>query len=214
MGGGILGMGSAMASSSSTKVEDMDLEGTDQEKMKGRSARKIIRAKRYNRKKREEWPPPGWIPIWEEERPRIWGEHEIPDEVATGEVYDHLKRRFDLKSAGICAWLGCKPADPDNPEYKMLKRHVETVHLGLKLVCQLCGMCKCTDNHRKATHKHDCLECDHEKGEPVVVPEELCHVQDDHQVALIQWLLLDILHTMSSVSIVPYQVKEGNRVGP
>ena len=156
------------ASSSSTKVEDIDVEGgeegQDKAKVKGKGARKIVRAKRYNRKKREEWPPPGWIPIWEEERPRMWGAHEIPDEVPTGEVYDHLKKRFELKSAGICAWQGCKPADPDNPEYKMLKRHVETVHLGLKLVCQLCGVRKRADNRRKATHKRGCPEREREEA--------------------------------------------------
>ena len=117
-------------------------------------------------------------------------------------MYDHLKRRFDLKSVGICAWLECEPADSDNPEYKMLKRHVETVHLGLKFVYQLCGMHKCMNNHLKATHKCDCPERDHEEGEPVVVPgelvlrlapgekpydeepEELCNVQDDHLYSL------------------------------
>ena len=153
----------AQPSSSATKIEDMDgvegvADGEDKGKGKAKFVKKIVRAKRYNRKKREEWPPPGWIPIWEEERPRIWGAHEIPDDVPTGEVYDHLKRYFDLKSAGICSWQGCKPADPDNPEYKMLKRHVETVHLGLKLVCQLCGVRKRADNRRKATHKRGCPE--------------------------------------------------------
>ncbi|KAH9936850.1 uncharacterized protein BXZ73DRAFT_100269 [Epithele typhae] len=132
---------------------------------RGKGVRKVMRAKRYNRKKREEWPPQGWIPIWEEERPRMWGEHTIPDEVPTGEVYDHLKRRFDLKSAGMCAWVGCKPADPDSPEYKMLKRHVETVHLGLKLVCQQCGVRKRADNRRKATHKRGCPEREREEAE-------------------------------------------------
>ena len=96
MDGRMLGMASTVTSSSSTKAEDMDLEGADQEKMKGRSPCEIICVKRYSCKKHEEWSPPGWILIWEEERPRIWGEPEIPDKVATGWVYDHLKQRFDF----------------------------------------------------------------------------------------------------------------------
>ncbi|EJF60060.1 hypothetical protein DICSQDRAFT_127968 [Dichomitus squalens LYAD-421 SS1] len=170
------GQRNAQASSSSTRVEDLDGAtgegagetgagtvgaggaGTKRGRGKGRIPGRKQRAKRYNRKKHEEWPPEGWNPIWEEERPRNWGNYNIPDDVPSDRVYDHLKKIFDLKSAGFCHWQGCKPQNPENPDYKMLKRHVETVHLGLKLVCKLCGVRKRADNRRKATHKRGCPE--------------------------------------------------------
>ncbi|KAI1792556.1 hypothetical protein LXA43DRAFT_918772 [Ganoderma leucocontextum] len=166
----------AQASSSSMRLEDMDGTLDDGSGMgvggapkprgrgKGRIPGRKPRAKRYNRKKHEEWPPEGWNPIWEQERPRTWGNYLIPDDVAAEKVYDHLKKIFDLKSAGLCHWQGCKPQSPGqgNPDYKMLKRHVETVHLGLKLVCKLCGVRKRADNRRKATHKRGCPERENE----------------------------------------------------
>ncbi|KAI0751794.1 hypothetical protein C8Q80DRAFT_1268977 [Daedaleopsis nitida] len=151
----------AQASSSSLRIEDMRTPHNAGERRlrgRGRQKSKKIRAKRYNRKKREEWPPEGWNPIWEEERPRRWEGYDIPDDVATDKVYDHLRRRFDLKSMGHCKWEGCIPTDASKDGYKMLKRHVETVHLGLKLVCKLCGVRKRADNRRKATHKRGCPE--------------------------------------------------------
>ncbi|TFK88347.1 hypothetical protein K466DRAFT_662377 [Polyporus arcularius HHB13444] len=157
----------AQPSSSATRVEDMNQpldEGHDpnapgqRPRGRGKGRSKKIRAKRYNRKKREEWPPEGWQPIWEEERPRRWDGYELPDDVATDKVYDHLRRRFDLKSMGHCRWDGCVPTEASKDGYKMLKRHVETVHLGLKLICKLCGVRKRADNRRKATHKRGCPE--------------------------------------------------------
>ena len=172
----------AQASSSSTRLEDMDGAPDDPNGLgggvpgagkprgrgKGRLPGRKPRAKRYNRKKHEEWPPEGWNPIWEEERPRTWGGYTIPDDVPADRVYDHLKKIFDLKSAGLCHWQGCKPQSPGqgNPDYKMLKRHVETVHLGLKLVCKLCGVRKRADNRRKATHKRGCPERENEPPSP------------------------------------------------
>lgn len=157
----------AQPSSSATRVEDMGQpldEGHDpnapgqRPRGRGKGRSKKVRAKRYNRKKREEWPPEGWQPIWEEERPRRWEGYDIPDDVATDKVYDHLRRRFDLKSMGHCRWEGCVPTEASKDGYKMLKRHVETVHLGLKLICKLCGVRKRADNRRKATHKRGCPE--------------------------------------------------------
>ena len=158
----------AQPSSSATRVEDMNQpldEGHDpsggvgqRPRGRGKGKSKKVRAKRYNRKKREEWPPEGWTPIWEEERPRRWEGYDIPDEIQTDKVYDHLRRRFDLKSMGHCRWEGCVPTEASKDGYKMLKRHVETVHLGLKLICKLCGVRKRADNRRKATHKRGCPE--------------------------------------------------------
>lgn len=158
----------AQPSSSATRVEDMNQpldEGHDpsggvgqRPRGRGKGKSKKVRAKRYNRKKREEWPPEGWTPIWEEERPRRWEGYDIPDDIQTDKVYDHLRRRFDLKSMGHCRWEGCVPTEASKDGYKMLKRHVETVHLGLKLICKLCGVRKRADNRRKATHKRGCPE--------------------------------------------------------
>ena len=141
-------------------------------RLRGRNKQKSkkVRAKRYNRKKREEWPPEGWNPIWEEERPRRWEGYDIPDDVPTDKVYEHLRRKFDLKSMGHCRWEGCIPTEASRDGYKMLKRHVETVHLGLKLVCRLCGVRKRADNRRKATHKRGCPE--REDGTIAMPPED------------------------------------------
>lgn len=160
-------------SSSSLRIEDIRTpQNASGPRLRGRGKQrsKKVRAKRYNRKKREEWPPEGWNPIWEEERPRRWEGYDLPDDVPTDKVYEHLRRKFDLKSMGHCKWEGCIPTDASKDGYKMLKRHVETVHLGLKLVCRLCGVRKRADNRRKATHKRGCPE--REDGTIAMPPEE------------------------------------------
>ena len=163
-----LGMGMGMGMGMGAGGAGGLMGGKPRGRGKGRMPGRKPRAKRYNRKKHEEWPPEGWNPIWEEERPRTWGGYTIPDDVAAERVYDHLKKIFDLKSAGLCHWQGCKPQSPGQgtPDYKMLKRHVETVHLGLKLVCKLCGVRKRADNRRKATHKRGCPERENEPPSP------------------------------------------------
>ncbi|KAM5541929.1 hypothetical protein V8D89_004239 [Ganoderma adspersum] len=82
--------------------------------------------------------------VWEEEQPQKWGTYSIPDYLL----------------ADQCLWEGCKlnlSAGKKVEDYRVLKKHVETVHLGLRFVCRLCRVATHPDKFNMvAKHNRGC----------------------------------------------------------
>ncbi|KAI0751793.1 hypothetical protein C8Q80DRAFT_598489 [Daedaleopsis nitida] len=137
------------------------------EKLKAeRSKRKATRdphakgeRKRYDRERSEGWPPEGYAILWGDPTggprgPRLWGTYLVPADIPDDQTWTHLHQKFSLPSAGVCLWHGCG-MDGNLKAVTNLRRHVETVHLRLKLECVECGRHMRADHWRNKRSVHD-----------------------------------------------------------
>ncbi len=111
------------------------------------------RHRRYDRQRGRDWPPTGFTVIWTEASPRQWGDYTIPDDVTSEQVWDHIKAEFNLSGAAVCRWVGCTRGTQD----RLLRRHVESVHLGMRLKCTECTVSCRADHRYNAHHDLGCL---------------------------------------------------------
>ena len=120
-----------------------------------------VRKKReYDRSKTMDgFPPPGFALYSEETGPRIWRGCLLPgpETIAPEVLFDHMQEVFGFgKGAArpkLCEWSGC------GSHQENLRRHVETVHLYLRLVCTDCGYKVRSDhriNSRRKAHERHC----------------------------------------------------------
>ncbi len=103
------------------------------------------------------WPPAGFLAQWHETEERVWQNTPLPgpDELAPEHVWDEIERLFkeEIKRERKCKWGGCGKSQ------KNLRRHVESVHLRLRLLCAVCGHPGRSDhrtNSGRMVHEHDC----------------------------------------------------------
>ncbi len=111
------------------------------------------RHRRYDRQRGRDWPPTGFTVLWNEASPRQWGDYTIPDDVTSEDLWDHIKAEFNLSGAPVCRWVGCTRRTPD----RLLRRHVESVHLGMRLKCTECTVSCRADHRYNAHHDSGCL---------------------------------------------------------
>lgn len=95
---------------------------------------------------------PGYITQWKESGRRIWRNTLLPgpDTLAPGDVWTKIRELFP-EDLHRCGWIGC------GASFIRLRRHVQTVHLGLKLVCTDCGHAgRPGERHELAAHESNC----------------------------------------------------------
>ena len=111
------------------------------------------RHRRYDRGNGRDWPPSGWEVVWNADTTRRWAGYSIPDDVPNDLVWAHLTEKYGLQGPSVCRWEGCSKTKED----RLLRRHVESVHLRMKLKCQGCGVqATRPDSRRSAKHGDGC----------------------------------------------------------